>query len=179
MKQNWKLVNTKTAYIDPVLRVEHRDFHFSKNDEIGTFTIVQMRDWAVIVPVTKDGKLLLIKQYRVGTQDVAYEFPGGALEAGENSMEGASRELTEETGYTGELKKLCDMSPNPAFMDNTCYLFLAENCAKTEEQFLDPFEDIEPEEFEASEVEQMILDGRIVHSISIAAYGAYIANKNK
>jgi len=175
MKNKWKLVKTETAYIDPVLRVEHRDFHFSRNDKVGTFTLVCMRNWAVVVPLTKEGKMVLVKQFRIGTQDVAYEFPGGALEKGEDAMEGAKRELAEETGYEGSLTHLSDMAPNPAFMDNTCFLYLAENCEKTSELNLDPFEDVEPAEFTVSEVEEMILKGEIVHSISIAAYGAYMA----
>ncbi len=118
-----------------------------------------------------------MKQFRVGTGETAYEFPGGALEAGENPRDGSARELVEETGYEGgELTELCRMCPNPAFMDNICYLYKADNCVKTSELSLDPFEDLEPVEFSVSEVEQMILDGRIVHSISIAAYGAYTAS---
>ena len=179
MKDNWTLVGSKTVYTDPVLRVEHRDFHFKKNDSTGTFTIVKMRDWAVILPITKEGKMVLVKQYRVGTQEVAYEFPGGALEEGENPVEGAERELAEETGFSGDFSTLCELSPNPAFMDNICYLYLAENCEKTSGQNLDPFEDIEPVECTPDEVAEMILDGRIVHSISIACFGAYKAYLNK
>ncbi|ADD69157.1 NUDIX hydrolase [Denitrovibrio acetiphilus DSM 12809] len=178
MEKNWKLVGAELVYKDPVLQVEHRDFHFKKNDEVGTFTVVSMKDWAVIVPVTEEGRFVLVKQYRVGTRSVAYEFPGGALEKGEKPEEGAARELVEETGYCGSLSKLCDLSPNPAFMDNTCYLYLAENCTKTSDLSLDPFEDIEPAEFSLRDVENMILNGEIVHSISIAAYGAYIALLN-
>ncbi|PLX67509.1 MAG: NUDIX hydrolase [Denitrovibrio sp.] len=176
MKDNWKLVKTETTYTDPVLRVEHRDFHFKKNDSVGTFTVISMKNWAVIVPVTAEGKLVLVKQFRVGTCDVSYEFPGGAVETGEDPLIGGARELVEETGYEGELTELVRMNPNPAFMDNTCYLYLAVNCVKTSELFLDPFEDVEPAEFSLSEVEQMILNGQISHSISIAAYGAYIAS---
>jgi len=175
MEKNWKLLKSEIVYKDPVLLVEHRDFHYSKNDSVGKFTIVKMRSWAVIVPVTKEGKLVLVKQYRVGTLQAAYEFPGGALEGDEDRAFGAARELKEETGYEGELTLLSDARPNPAFMDNYCYVYLAEKCEKTSGLHLDPFEDLEPEEFSVEEVEQMILDGRIAHSISMAAYGCYKA----
>jgi len=175
MKNNWKLLKTEIKFKDPVLRVEHRDFHYKRNDSSGTFTVISMKDWGVIVPVTSGGKMVLVKQYRVGTCEAAYEFPGGALETGEESMAGSARELSEETGYSGCMTLLTKMRPNPAFMDNFCYLYLAENCEKTSELVLDPFEDLEPAEFTVSEVEQMILDGQIVHSITIAAYGAYRA----
>jgi 8-oxo-dGTP pyrophosphatase MutT (NUDIX family) len=175
MESNWKLIKSETAYTDPVLRVEHRDFLYRKTGSVGKFTIVSMKNWAVIVPVTTEGKLVLVRQYRVGTCETGYEFPGGALEHGESPLEGAARELTEETGYSGCLTELCAMRPNPAFMDNICYLYLAEDCIKTSELNLDPFEDIEPAEFTLEEVESMILDGRISHGISIAAYGSFAA----
>lgn len=179
MKNNWKLLKSETKYKDPVLSIEHRDFYYKRADQNGTFTVVSMKDWGVIVPITSDGKMVLVKQYRVGTCEEAYEFPGGALETGEDAMSGSARELSEETGYSGDLTLLSKMRPNPAFMDNFCYLYLAENCKKTSGLVLDLFEDLEPEEFTVSEVEQMILDGRIVHSISIAAYGAYRAFLSK
>ncbi|PLX71534.1 MAG: NUDIX domain-containing protein [Denitrovibrio sp.] len=175
MEDNWRLIKSEEKFKDPVLRVEHREFYYKRNDSHGTFTVISMKDWGVVVPVTIEGKMVLVKQYRVGSCDAAYEFPGGALEVGEDPTSGSARELSEETGYEGELTFLSKMRPNPAFMDNFCYLYLAEKCEKTSELLLDPFEDLEPVEFDVSEVEQMILDGRIVHSISIAAYGAYRA----
>lgn len=179
MKDNWKLLKSETKFKDPVLSIEHRDFYYKRSGQNGRFTVVSMKDWGVVVPLTKSGRMILVKQYRVGTCETAYEFPGGALEKGEDALAGSARELSEETGRTGELTFLSKMRPNPAFMDNYCYLYLAENCEKTSDLVLDPFEDIEPEEFDVSEVEQMILDGRIVHSISIAAYGAYMAYISK
>jgi len=173
MKNNWKQIKSEKVFQDPVLRVEHRDFYFSRNGSEATFTVISMKDWAVLVPVTTEGRLVLVKQFRVGTAEAAYEFPGGALEKGEDPACGAARELAEETGYTGRLTHLSKMRPNPAFMDNFCYVYAAEDCEKTGGLVLDPFEDLEPEEFEVSEVEQMIKDGRIVHSISIAAFGCY------
>lgn len=179
MEKNWKLVNTEIVYKDPVLRVEHREFHYTKSDSVGRFTVVSMKNWAVIVPVTKEGKFVLVRQFRVGTGEVAYEFPGGALETGEEAMTGAGRELAEETGYSGRLTLLCKMRPNPAFMDNFCYVYLAEECEQTSGLELDPFEDLEPEEFSLAELESMILDGRVPHSISVAAYGAYRAHQKR
>lgn len=175
MKDNWKLVKTYTVYRDPVLQVEHRDFHFKKNGQTGRFTVVSMKDWAVIVPVTKDGNFVLVRQFRVGTGEAAHEFPGGALETGEEPVDGAARELAEETGYSGRLTLLCRMRPNPAFMDNFCYVYLAEECVRTQQLVLDPFEDLEPEEFSEERLEKMLLDGGVPHSISVAAYGAYRA----
>ena len=179
MKERWSLKDRREVFKDRVLKVEHRDYHYTKNDETGTFTVLSMKNWATIVPMTKEGNLVIVKQFRVATGEVTYEFPGGALEEGETTEYGAKRELEEETGYTSDcFTPLSVMRPNPAFMDNFCYVFLAENCEKKFELNLDPFEDIEPMEVTLKEFEEMIKDGRVNHSVILAAYGAFKAYKS-
>ncbi|MGE4266562.1 MAG: NUDIX hydrolase [Deferribacterales bacterium] len=175
MKRHWTLKDRREMFKDVVLKIEHRDYHFSKNGQTGTFTVVSMKDWAVIIPVTKEGKFILVKQFRIATGEVTYEFPGGALEAGEDADTGALRELTEETGFAGSLTLLSKMRPNPAFMDNFCYAYVASDCEKVKELNLDPFEDIEPVEVTRQELDAMIADGRIAHSIPLSAYGVFRA----
>lgn len=177
MRERWELRKSAEVFKDAVLRIEHRDFHYQKNDSVGTFTVVCMKDWAVIVPVTSDSRLILVKQFRIATDEVTYEFPGGAIEKGEDPLKGAVRELQEETGHAGRLSLLSRMRPNPSFMDNFCYSYLAEDCEKTSGLNLDPFEDIEPVTVTFEEFEDMITNGSIVHSITLAAYGAYKAKK--
>lgn len=177
MRERWELRKREEVFKDSILRIEHRDFHYKKNNSTGTFTVISMKDWAVIVPVTSDGKLILVRQFRVATDEVTYEFPGGAIEHGEDPLTGAVRELREETGYTGSLELLSKMRPNPSFMDNFCYSYLALGCEKTNNLDLDPFEDIEIVVVTFQELERMIEKGQITHSITLAAYGAYKALK--
>jgi 8-oxo-dGTP pyrophosphatase MutT (NUDIX family) len=177
MKNNWTLKNVQLEYENPVLRIERRDFLFNKNNSVGNFTVVSMRDWGVVVPITSDGEMLLVRQFRVATGEVTYEFPGGALETGEDPLSGSKRELQEETGFSGNMTFMSKMRPNPAFMDNFCYLYLAENCEKVSNLKLDPFEDLEPVFFSVEKVAEMIRNGDIVHSITLAAFGAYCSFK--
>jgi hypothetical protein len=62
-------------------------------------------------------------------------------------------------------------------MDNFCYLYLAENCERVSDLKLDPFEDLEPVFFSVEKVAEMIRNGDIVHSITLAAFGAYCSFK--
>lgn len=177
MRSRWELRGSSEVFRDPVLRVEHRDYHYQLNDSTGTFTVVRMKDWAVILPITQGGNLILVKQFRVATGEVNYEFPGGAIEHGEDHGKGAARELMEETGCSGRMELLSAVRPNPAFMDNFCYTYLARDCVRINGLKLDPFEDLEPVEVSFSGFEDMVRDGRIVHSITLAAYGAFKALK--
>lgn len=98
-------------------------------------------DWATVLPVTLvDGEahFILVRQWRHGSDAVSVEFPGGAVEPGEDPEAGVARELREETGYAaGRIVKLGTMSPNPAFMRNRFHVYLAEGCVPASGQELD------------------------------------------
>jgi len=104
-------------------------------------------DWAGVIPVvdTPEGRsFVMIRQFRHGTGRVSVEFPGGAIDPGEDPARAVARELLEETGYKAEMiLPLGDLSPNPAFMTNTFHAFIAEGCYLERAQALDDNEEIE------------------------------------
>jgi 8-oxo-dGTP pyrophosphatase MutT (NUDIX family) len=98
----------------------------------GVFHLLEAPDWVNVVPVVRDGRgrtcFLMVRQYRQGISRTTVEFPAGLIEAGESPEAAAGRELYEETGYRSEsLKPIGTIYPNPAFMTNRCYTFLARN----------------------------------------------------
>jgi ADP-ribose pyrophosphatase len=113
----------------------------------GTFYLVNSRDWAGVIPVVDEPegrKLVMIRQYRHGTGRLCLEFPGGAVEAGEEPSVAVARELAEETGFGAEMiLPLGVLSPNPAFMTNSFHAFVAEGCMPLRPQALDEDEEIE------------------------------------
>jgi len=81
---------------------------------------------AAIVPVTANGMVLLLKQYRHAVGGYIWEIPAGTLDVGENALACARRELVEETGYTARhFEKLAEITPLPAYSDERIHIYLA------------------------------------------------------
>jgi 8-oxo-dGTP pyrophosphatase MutT (NUDIX family) len=118
-----------------------------KNGEHLTFSVIEAKDWAIVIPVidTPEGKkFVMVWQWRHGAQELSLEFPGGVFEPGENPEQAAARELYEETGYKPQkIKKIGEFSPNPAIMSNKVHFFLAENLHGNGKQELDEYEFVE------------------------------------
>lgn len=132
--------------------------------------IVTGNPWVNILAFTEKGEVIMVQQYRHGTQLVMMEIPGGVIDAGESPTAAAARELLEETGYAGSAPKILGkVHPNPAFQTNICHTILIENARKVREPEMESMEDIATHLVPESEFERMILDGRISHSLVLVA----------
>lgn len=138
--------------------------------KVADFDLVECLNWVNVVAITEDGKIVLVKQYRHGLDDVTLEIPGGAVDMGEDPFVAAKRELEEETGYTStNWKHLGRVDVNPAFMTNYCDTYLALDAKKTHELSLDPFEEIEVCLRDKNEIAAMIQNREITHSLVVLA----------
>lgn len=161
-----------------------KDFCVRESDDAeATFYVVENPDWVNIIALTKDEKVLLIEQFRHGAEEIITEIPGGMVDAGESHTMTAARELAEETGYTPrEMILLGKSHPNPAIQNNWIYHYLALGCEKTGETKFDEHESVVTKLSPVSEIENMIADGTITHSLVIAAFHfleIYLKRKEK
>jgi 8-oxo-dGTP pyrophosphatase MutT (NUDIX family) len=150
----------------------------SPGGQEGTFSVMDCRDWAIVIPVlnTAAGKeFVMVRQWRHGAQALSLEFPGGVCEAGEEPETGAARELSEETAYTpGRILKLGEMNPNPAIMTNRVHFFVAEDLRDTGSRNLDADEYVDVEIIPADTVIRDMGKPPYIHSLMAAALMLYL-----
>lgn len=139
------------------------------------FFVLDTPDWINILPLTRDGEAILIRQYRHGTEEVTLEIPGGMVDVTDKSPAlSAQRELLEETGYMAEeIIHLGSVAPNPAILSNSCHTYLALNVRQISQPQLDGAEDIEIEIVKAEDLPYLVTSGQITHALTIAAFYFY------
>ncbi|MFO1477955.1 MAG: NUDIX hydrolase [Verrucomicrobiota bacterium] len=137
------------------------------------FYVIDSVDWVNVIALTPDRQIIMVEQYRHGSNTVELEIPGGMMDAADASPERTGeRELREETGYTGENARIIGkIFPNPAIMSNTCYTVLIENCRLTHPVDFDHGEDIETRLVPVAELPRLVAAGSIRHSlVAVALY---------
>ena len=128
---------------------------------------------AAAVPVTEDGKILMVRQYRNALERYTLEIPAGGLNPGENTDVAAARELEEETGYdSDDLELLISLRTTVAFCNEKIDIYVAKNLVKTH-QHLDEDEFLNVEAYSLKELEDKIFRQEIEDSKTIAALMAY------
>lgn len=135
---------------------------------------------AAIIPIMDDGKIIMVRQWRNAIDRFSLEIPAGGLDGkNELSIECASRELEEETGYSSkEIEFLQTIVPAIAYSGEKIDIFLAYNLKKSK-QHLDPDEDIKLEKYTIEELMEKIISNEINDSKTISALMTYYYKKIK
>ena len=138
----------------------------------GDWECIRHPGGALVIPVTAEGKLILVKQYRFAVQTRTLEFPAGTLEPDEDPAETIKREIEEETGYRGhQWHKLGEFILAPGYSDEIIYAFLATDLEKLDNPpAQDDDEDIDILLMTPEELEQAILNGEPVDAKSISSF---------
>jgi len=130
--------------------------------------IVRHPGSVVLLPLLEDGRVVLIRNYRVAVEQWLIELPAGTLDPGEDPAAAAHRELTEETGYRARsLEMLCRFYPSPGILDEQMHLFLATGL-EAGPASLEGGEQIEPCLVAWQEALRMARDGRIQDAKTLA-----------
>lgn len=169
MIKPWTILSDRTVYHMGTVEMHEEICQHPTKGFQAPFFRFHFLDWVNIVPVTPEGNVVLVRQFRKGVHDLTLEIPGGTMDPGETDHgEAAKREMMEETGYTAErMTYMGWVHANPAIQNNRCHFYLAENARLTHETQWDKWEELEILQIPWSEIPKRIDAGEITHSLGV------------
>ena len=168
MVEPWKKTGSKLLGDFRIFKLRSDQRVSPRTGQTHDFVVLESNDWVNVIARTPERQLVMIHQYRVGSNTVELEIPGGLMDAGESPVAAAVRELREDTGYEGEhARVLGKIWPNPAIQGNTCFTVLIENCRCKHPVQFDAGEDLQTQLVDEDEAVRLVAQGKIQHSLVV------------
>ncbi|MBO5290273.1 MAG: NUDIX hydrolase [Clostridia bacterium] len=134
------------------------------NGHTGIREIIRHPGAVCVLPLTDDGDVIFVNQFRYALNKVTLEVPAGKLEKGEDPKEAALRELSEETGLTAKnIVHIGDLYTTPALIDEVIHMYIATDLTQGE-QHLDYDEFVNTLKIPLSKAVDMVMNGEIKDS---------------
>ena len=167
----WKTLHSEYLFKDLWFTVRKDTCQKPDGKIVDPYYIYEFPEWVTAVALTKEGKIIMEKQYRHAAGITMYEIPGGCVDDTDASLEDAiARELKEETGYEFEsYEYMGKVSANPSTNNNWMHMFIARGGEKTSEQELDHNEDISLHLMSKEEVEELLRNNEIKQAMHATA----------
>jgi ADP-ribose pyrophosphatase len=165
----WKTISSEYLFNDLWFKVRKDICETPQGTIINPYYVYEFPAWVTAVPVTAEGKIVMVRQYRHALGEVCTELPGGCIDDTDKTPADAiARELQEETGYSfSEFEYLGKISANPSTNNNLMHMFLTNGGKKVTAQQLDVNEELEVELYSIDEVKKMIKANKIVQSMHV------------
>lgn len=169
-EKSWEVIRSEQGPNLVLFQARYDWVRNPRNSKSMKAVILEAANWVNVVAVTREKKVVIVKQFRFGVAKTTVEVPAGIIDEGETPAQAAVRELKEETGYiTTNWKYLGWFEANPAFLNNVCHLWLALDVVKTHSPELDEGEDISIAELSLEEVLKEIEHGNMRNSLTVLA----------
>lgn len=168
---NEKTISSEKIFEGKVIKLKVDEVKLP-NGKTSKREIINHPGAVAVIPLTSEGKLVLVRQYRKPLERVIYEIPAGKLEKGEEPIKSAEREVEEETGYLCEgLEHITSFYTSPGFADEIVHLYFTDQLKKAEnraamddDEFVDTVEVTLDEALELMK-EQKIYDAKTAYAV--------------
>ncbi len=172
---NFKKIDSKEIFHGKVFDVRLDSIQYKKSGNIAKREVVLHRGGAVVIALTDEKEIILVKQFRYPFQKYLWELPAGKLDEGEEPLDCARRELKEETGYSAsEFVKLGSVYTSPGYSSEELHIFFADKLKSGKSNREEGEEDMKVLKLSVEEVVRMILNGEIKDSKTIAGVFYYL-----
>jgi 8-oxo-dGTP pyrophosphatase MutT (NUDIX family) len=152
------------------LSIEEDRVRLSNGHEIDEFHVIKTPAWAGVLAVTENDEVVLVRQYRHGIARESLELPAGVIEAGEEPLAAAKRELYEETGYAAEhWEPIAEVAPEPSRHATRAHFFFALGARARGSHSPDASEEIELVTVPRVELVELVLRGDVIHGVHVGA----------
>lgn len=166
----WTLLSSQYIHKGPWATLRSDKCEMPDGRIVNEYFVLEYPNWANAVALTREGKILMVTQYRHAANIVSLEIPGGVIDGDEKPEEAMHRELLEETGYQfDKMELMCSVYANPSTANNKTFCYLATGGVKIQEQSLDEHEEVVVEEYSIDEVKQLLADNKIAQALHCTA----------
>ncbi len=167
----WKKISTKKLGDFRIFTIRSDAKVSPRTGKEHDFFVLDSVDWVNVIAITPQNEIVLVEQFRHGSETVELEIPGGIMDSTDESpIATGVRELREETGYEGENAELIGkVFANPAIMSNTCFTVLVQNCHLRHNVQFDSGEDLITRLVPISQIPDLVSSGKIAHSLVVVA----------
>lgn len=178
---DWKVIESEYLHKRPWLTVRRETLEMPDGKVVPEYYVLEYPNWVNIIATTKEGKFIMVKQYRPGIRRTCMELCAGVCEKADISpLVSAQRELMEETGYGGGTwSEFMCIAPNASAANNYSYCFIAENVEKQGDQALDETEALTVHLLTFEEVTALLENGKIIQATMAAPLWKYMAIHGK
>ncbi len=166
----WERLSSEKLMETPYFAVRSDRLRLPDGAVKDPYYVIERPDAAIVFPLTEEGEVVLVRQYRPAIGMMELGLPAGLVEEGEEPEKAARRELSEETGYAGDdWELLGSLASSPSLKDNWAHLFLARDVERSAPPQPDEYERVEIVLLPVGELLPKVADGEIVSSSGVAA----------
>jgi ADP-ribose pyrophosphatase len=168
-KPQWRRRSSSYVVESRYMRLRKDEVELPDGEVIPDYYVRESEGFAIVFATTADARVILVRQYRYGTDELHLELPAGFIES-EDPRDCAQRELAEETGFEAQdLELLGTFHAEPVRSNAVAHLFMARDAIQTRDLKLDPGEVLQVELVSLAEFRASLADGSIDSAVSIAA----------